>query len=104
MRRKNDVSTLRYARSFERLQLRTSGFNALITFTVALKQHKQNDLLHYISVCAVYLMSMSILFGVQSSLHLRSHKVKYTYQILQSVLFSSLLFRTILFWKQMVYM
>ena len=26
MRRKNDVSTLRYARSFERLQLRTSGF------------------------------------------------------------------------------
>ena len=27
MRRKNDVSTLRYARTFERLQLRTSGFN-----------------------------------------------------------------------------
>ena len=27
MRRKNDVSTLRYARSFERLQLRTSVFN-----------------------------------------------------------------------------
>ena len=27
VRRKNDVSTLRYARSFERLQLRTSGFN-----------------------------------------------------------------------------
>ena len=26
MRSKNDVSTLRYARSFERLQLRTSGF------------------------------------------------------------------------------
>ena len=25
MRRRNDVSTLRYARSFERLQLRTSG-------------------------------------------------------------------------------
>ena len=25
-RRKNDVSTLRYARSFDRLQLRTSGF------------------------------------------------------------------------------
>ena len=28
MRRKNDVSTLRYARSFERLQLRTSGFKS----------------------------------------------------------------------------
>ena len=29
MRLKNDVSTLRYARSFERLQLRTSGFKGL---------------------------------------------------------------------------
>ena len=29
MQRKNDVSTLRYARTFERLQLRTSGFNDL---------------------------------------------------------------------------
>ena len=28
MRRKDDVSILRYARSFERLQLRTSGFKA----------------------------------------------------------------------------
>ena len=28
MRRKNDVSTLRYARSFERLQLRTSVFKS----------------------------------------------------------------------------
>ena len=32
MRRKNDVSTLRYARSFERLQLRTSGFKQGLTF------------------------------------------------------------------------
>ena len=30
MWRKNDVSTLRYARSFERLQLRTSGFKTNI--------------------------------------------------------------------------
>ena len=30
MRRKNDVSTLRYARSFERLQLRTSVFKQAI--------------------------------------------------------------------------
>ena len=29
MRRKNDVSSLRYARSFERLQLRTSGFKEM---------------------------------------------------------------------------
>ena len=29
MRRKNDVSTLRYARSFERLQLRTSVFKLI---------------------------------------------------------------------------
>ena len=28
----NDVSTLRYARSFERLQLRTSGLKALYKF------------------------------------------------------------------------
>ena len=34
VRRKNDVSTLRYARSFERLQLRTSVFNRIpyVTF------------------------------------------------------------------------
>ena len=50
MRRKSDVSTLRYARSFERLQLRTSGFkpcksqtkNIIFQFCQIKKKYKKN--------------------------------------------------------------
>ena len=41
VRRKNDVSTLRYARSFERLQLRTSGFKLQCIMYIKLFSVKQ---------------------------------------------------------------
>ena len=63
MRRKNDVSTLRYARSFERLQLhvRTSVFNAGSIFVPG--------------VCAMEVY-ISFLHG-KSSLLLKLHRKRY---------------------------
>ena len=51
MRRKNDVSTLRYARSFERLQLRTSGFNAakFEFYTIYLEKCYNRGVRHFVS-------------------------------------------------------
>ena len=46
MRRKNDVLTLRYARSFERLQLRTSGFKSGKDLSQGKSENCQGTLLH----------------------------------------------------------